>query len=255
MNNYLAGEENDNTIHKVGSEIVTFKAQHSKKDTETNVCSIAIPDNISLPQTGNLPADLKFCVSTRVMLADNINVFDRIINGSIRTVKHLDIRSNSLCSAIYVKCDNPKAGNSMKDGRLRNELIECVPITTRTNKFALKKGKITVIAERKQFPLVLGHAITAHKSQGSTLNYMKTDLSRSTGKKIATSKTYQQPINQGQFLHQNEVLLLNFDLEQIKVHESALKEMVSIGQESVFSWQHPLKSFSDTSICLLNIGY
>ena len=49
------------------------------------------------------------------------------------------------------------------------------------------------------------------------------------------------------------VFLLNFDPEQIKVNESALEEMVQISQGSVFSWQHPFKSFNGTSICLLNI--
>ena len=72
----------------VDSEIVVFEAQDSKKDTETNTCSIAISDNISLSQTGNLPAELKLCGGdTRVMLTDNINMFDRLINESIRTVK------------------------------------------------------------------------------------------------------------------------------------------------------------------------
>ena len=172
------------------------------------------------------------------MLTDNINVFDRLTNG---TVKHLDIRSNSLCSTMYVKFDNPKAGNSMKDRRLQSEIKECVPITAKTKKSPLKKGKITVIAERKQFPLILGHAVTAHKSQGSTLNYMKGDLSRYTGKKTATDKTYQQSIHQGQFYtllshakSRDKVLLLNFDPEQIKVNESALQGMVRMRQESVF---------------------
>ena len=93
---------------------------------------------------------------------------------------------------------------------------------------SFKKGKITVIAERKQFPLIRGHAITVRKCQGSTLNYMKGDLSWSTGKKSATGKTYQQPISQGQFYtllscakNRDKVLLLNFDPEQIKVNESA----------------------------------
>ena len=84
---------------------------------------------------------------------------------------------------------------------------------------------MTVIAERKQFPLILGH-----KSQGSTLNYMESDLSRSTGKKTATGKTYQQPISQGQFYthlscakSRDKILLLNFDPEQFKLNESALE--------------------------------
>ena len=74
------------------------------------------------------------------MLTDNMNVFDSLIIGSIGTVKHLDMRSNSLCSTIYVKFDDPKTGNSMKDRRLRNQLKEYLPITARTKKFPLKKG-------------------------------------------------------------------------------------------------------------------
>ena len=66
QNNYLADKENDSSIHKLDSEIIVFKAQDSKKDTETNTCSIAIPDNISLSQTCNLPVESKLCVGARV---------------------------------------------------------------------------------------------------------------------------------------------------------------------------------------------
>ena len=124
-----------------------------------------------------------------------------------------------------MKFDDPEAGNSMKDRRLRNELKDCLPITAITKKFPFKKG----------------HAITVHMSQGSTLNYIKGELSRSTCKKTATGKTYQQPISQGRFYtllshakRRDKVLLLNFDPEQIKVNESALEEMVRMRQESFF---------------------
>ena len=110
LNNYLAGQENEDCIGKLDSEVI--KAQAGNKDKEKNTCSISIPDNISLYQTANLPAKLKLCVGTRVMLTDNISVFDRLINGSIGTVKHLDRRSKPLCSTIYMKFDDPKAGNS-----------------------------------------------------------------------------------------------------------------------------------------------
>ena len=57
-------------------KVLVFKAQDSKSDTETNTCTVATPDNINLYQTGNLPAELKLCAGARVMLTDNINVFD-----------------------------------------------------------------------------------------------------------------------------------------------------------------------------------
>ena len=80
-------------------------------------------------ETANLPEKFKLCAGARVMLTDKISVSDRLINGSIGTVKHLDRRSRPLCSTIYVKFDYPKAGNSMKGRRLHGELKECVPIT------------------------------------------------------------------------------------------------------------------------------
>ena len=72
----------------------------------------------------------------------------------------------------------------MKDKRLRGELKECLPITAKAKRFPLKKEKSTVIAERKKFSSIIGHAITVRKSQGITLAYMQGDLNRSTGKKI-----------------------------------------------------------------------
>ena len=102
---------------------------------------MCITDNIGLSQTANLSARLKLCVGARVILTDNISVSDRLINDSIGTIMHLDKRSKSLCGTRYVKFDEPKAGNSLKDRRLRGELKKYVPVPV-----SLKKGKGTVIA-------------------------------------------------------------------------------------------------------------
>ena len=77
-----------------------------------------IPHIIGPSQTVNLHAKLKLCVGVRVMFTDNVSVSNRLINGSIGTVKHLDKRSKPLCSTIYVTFGDPKAGNSLKDRRL-----------------------------------------------------------------------------------------------------------------------------------------
>ena len=111
--------------------------------------------------------------------------------------KAQDIDTNRCSTTI----DDPKSGNSTNNRRIKNGLKECIQITVRKIKVPFEKGKNTVIAERKQFSLTLGQAITVHKSQGSALNYIKGDLSRYAGKKTATGKNYQQPISQGQCPH------------------------------------------------------
>ena len=86
-------------------------------------------------QTPNLPVKLKLYVGAMVILIDNISFSDRLINGSIGTVKHFDIRSKPLCSTI----DDSEAGNSMKDKRFCSELKECVVIIAKTKALLLLK--------------------------------------------------------------------------------------------------------------------
>ena len=77
------------------------------------------------------------------MLTDNISVSGRlIINASIGTVKHLDIRSKPLCSVIYVKFADPKAGNFLKHRRLLDDLEECMPIITRKKEVSFKERQM-----------------------------------------------------------------------------------------------------------------
>ena len=80
-------------------------------------------------------------------MTDNICVSYSLIHGSIGTVKHSDRRSKPLFSTIYIKFDDPKAANSLKDRRGCGKLKEYVPISARTKRFPLKKEKSTVIAE------------------------------------------------------------------------------------------------------------
>ena len=47
LNNYLAGQENEDCIGKLDLEVVVIKAQDGNKDVETNTCSISIPWSLS----------------------------------------------------------------------------------------------------------------------------------------------------------------------------------------------------------------
>ena len=135
-------------------------------------------------------------------------------------------------------------------GRLRGVAISAKPKT-----FDFRKGKTTIKTQRKQFPMILAHAITIHKSQGDTLDYMKGDLDQT-----SQSGKGKAPVNPGQFYtllsrakSRDKVQLLNFDVSHIKVNEAALKEIERMRKESKFSWQHPLLKMSGNKMCLFNI--
>ena len=163
---------------------------------------------------------------------------------------------NLLNGKIFVKFDHPDAGNSLKDGRLRGELKECVAISAKPKTFDFTKGKTTIKTQRKQFPMILAHAITIHKSQGDTLDYMKGDLDQT-----SQSGKGKAPVNPGQFYtllsrakSRDKIQLLNFDVSHIKVNQAALKEIERMRKESKFSWQHPLLKMSgNNKMCLFNI--
>ena len=102
--------------------------------------------------------------------------------------------------------------------------------------------------QRKQYPGILGHAITVHKSQGSTLAYMKGDLDRKSQKITKLGKEYLAPVCQGQLY-----TLLSREPEQIKVNLSALEEMNRMRTEALFDWKHPLRDMNETKLCPFNI--
>ena len=232
-----------------------FHAKDSKRDSKTGSHKVTINPDLAISKTGGLPHCLKVCIGNTVMLTYNKDQHDKLINGSIGTVVYIQssVQNGMASGTIYVKFDDPDAGNSHKNARLRGELKQCVPITVYTNKFRYGPNHLWV--ERKQFPLVLAHALTIHKSQGSTLKYLTGDMDRTT--KTGRGKT---PINSGQFYtlvsrgtSSNCVKLKNFSENVIKVSDVVKTEMARMRKDCVFSWKHPLLCMTGMKVCLFNI--
>ena len=163
----MAGRENEKCIANLDSEVFVIKAEDSWRDSETGTCTVSIPDTTSLKQTANLPSKLILCVGARLMLTDNINISDWLINGSIGTVKYLHMKHNNpLLGKIYVKFDDPRAGNSLKDRRLPGELKECVPIsaTTKPSPFQQEKQQLMFRGNNFQLYLAMQLLFTNHKA-------------------------------------------------------------------------------------------
>ena len=176
-------------------KLYTFHAIDSRRDSRTGAMQVNVDAKLPITQTGGLPFCLRICVGATVMLTYNKDQYDRLINGSIGTIVYIQshLQTGPASGTIYVKFEDEIAGNKYKDKRLPGELKHCVPISVQTKTFPVAK-KDNVRIERKQFPLVTAHALTIHKAQGSTMEYMTGDMDRTT--KTGSRST---PIYPGQF--------------------------------------------------------
>ena len=146
ITNKLKDNENETHLKRLqeeGNELHTIMAKDSKKDTGTNLHTIKVKPDAAISETGNLPYCLKICNGSRVMLTDNADVSDHLINGSIGTVVKIHRRqdSTSPIGVIFVRFDDPVAGNKRKSNRLRAELKDCVPIESCTKEFNVSRHK------------------------------------------------------------------------------------------------------------------
>jgi ATP-dependent DNA helicase PIF1 len=120
-------------------------------------------------QQGISADEFFLCRGARVMLIKNLNTWQGLVNGATGTVsefyesKEGDV--GDICSQNLLPLVKFDSGRTM--------VIE--PET-----WVVMEGD-TVVAERKQLPLLLAWALSIHKCQGMTLEKLYTDLSKAFG--------------------------------------------------------------------------
>ena len=267
MTNRLVNKRNSEVMDQASSTIFTINAYDANADSHTGSFKYTLNDDMDVGKTGNMRKALKIWVGARVILTDNLDVDDRLCNGSEGTVKYIHLRT-TISSAkhggtIYVLFDDEKAGNQRKSNSLPDELQGCVPITVKTKKFIYvppggkKRFDNSIQCERKQFPLLLAHATTVHKTQGRTLDYLTGDLDNSTrnpnrkiSKHFLTGLVYTLL---SRVRRRDTIRIQNFHKDLIVHNEEALKEMERLRKDCPFAFEHPLQAITGTKICLNNI--
>ena len=163
--------------------------------------------------------------------------------------------NSPLSGILYIKFDDPNAGNGRKNSQLPLHLRDCVPIKSIVKPFSFSKGRGRyATVERKQYPGTLAFGITIHKSQGSTYHYMKGDLDQtSKGKRPTTVKQGQAYTLLSRAISRDGIKLTNFKPEMIKVNQAALEEMQRLREKAPLQCTHPLDFCSDFKFALLNI--
>ncbi|XP_010035891.2 ATP-dependent DNA helicase PIF1 [Eucalyptus grandis] len=120
-------------------------------------------------QRGMAPDEIFLCKGARVMLIKNKNTSRGLVNGAVGTVvefvKPQDRDVSELCSEGVLPVVKFDSG--------RTVVIEL-------ETWYVVDGD-SVVAQRKQIPLILAWALSIHKCQGMSLDSLHTDLTRSFG--------------------------------------------------------------------------
>ena len=82
MTNHLVGKRNKEVMNNATNTIFTIYAVDRRADGHTGAFHYNLSDDIDITKTGNLNKILKLWVGSSVQLTDNLDVEDKLCNGS-----------------------------------------------------------------------------------------------------------------------------------------------------------------------------
>ena len=206
----------------------------SSIDQATNVKNPPpISDKLPLTQTGQLETEIVFKEGAPVMITSNHREQkyknNGIVNGSRGYIDSVQPSQNNPDEAevIWVRFHDDRTGQLLRvDNRAllqyhKPKDDKAVPIMKQKKQFSVK-GSVKWL--REQFPLTLCYAITAHKSQGQTLDQTIIDF-RSQYSRFGNGSFY-TALSRVKF--GNNFFLKNFKPEYIKANPAVEKKIASM---------------------------
>ncbi|XP_051814270.1 EF-hand domain-containing protein D1 isoform X1 [Acanthochromis polyacanthus] len=150
---------------------VKIAAEDYRKDVATGR-KVPVP-NIKGTKR-DLPDSIMAAEGARVMLIRNLNVEDGLVNGTFGTISTIlpDRRDPKVVSFLGLKLDNTTAGQTLRK-KLLGPSDDLVYVERSEESIGRKGGVV-----RRQFPVKLAFACTAHKVQGMTVTSAVVSLKR-----------------------------------------------------------------------------
>lgn len=153
---------NQQHMVSLGADIITYTALDCGKDPWKNQLNLGIA-----------PEQLELCLGARVILCKNINVKRKLVNGATGTI-------------VGFSCSDGHAIDPKIEFICKSGVGSVIPVVKFDFGQELEIGPETwtvidegkVVATRKQIPLLLAWALSIHKSQGMSLDHLRTDLRR-----------------------------------------------------------------------------
>ncbi|XP_051816503.1 uncharacterized protein LOC127537664 [Acanthochromis polyacanthus] len=169
--NKQVDSHNADAVSSLLEQQITIVAQDFRKDVTTGR---KVPvQNVTGTKT-DLPDSIVAGEGARIMLIRNVNVEDGLVNGTFGTIFTMvtDNHDPKAVRLLGLRLDNPTAGQTLRK-KLLGPTDDLVYIERSEESFGRKGGVV-----RRQFPIKLAFACTAHKVQGMTVTSAVVSLKR-----------------------------------------------------------------------------
>ncbi|XP_028298421.1 uncharacterized protein LOC114460697 [Gouania willdenowi] len=169
--NKQVDSHNAATVEALLEDDITILAQDFRKDAATGR-KVPVP-NVK-GNKRDLPGSIMAAQGARVMLTRNLNVEDGLVNGTFGTIATIVTHRQNPKDVrlLGLQLDNPTAGQTLRK-KLMGPSDDLVYIERSEENIGTKGGVV-----RRQFPLKLAFACTAHKVQGMTVTSAVVSLKR-----------------------------------------------------------------------------
>ena len=125
--------------------------------------------------TGDLAKLLKLKIGAEVMLAVNIDIQDRLINGQTGHIRHIKFAEGS-APKLYITFSDEQVNSEVMQSSYLGRQNSRIPIEKCKTEISIKKGSASPSIKRTQFLLTLAWASTLHKVQGLSLEQCVIDF-------------------------------------------------------------------------------
>ncbi|CAJ1087262.1 hypothetical protein Bbelb_361660 [Xyrichtys novacula] len=239
-------DRNNEHLRKLPTQVFDIKAIDQKKDVQTGIIDINISAKPS--DTGGLRETVSVAVGARVMVTVNINVSDGLANGVCGTVVGIEHTGNDV-HVLLVEFDSERVVRKATAGsQYRRTFPAAVPISRQDVQFFVGRGRRSVEAKRKPFPLSLAWSCTIHKVQGKTLD--KVIVSMEGRGSFMPGQAY---VALSRVKNLAGLFLLGFDAAAIRVNPAVVKEMTRLRQRVLPSTVNSIDEPHSLNIRLLNV--
>jgi len=225
-------EINDTKLLLIENDSTIFEAKDVCRNADRYDKAAVM--NLPYTRTGSLPDRLEVKVDAPVMLTVNTDKSDGLTNGSRGYVVDIDEERE----IVWVKFSRTTGSKASVIGRHKYEFrgeFGAVPIKKMKASFSVNPARNSIRIQRSQFPLVLAYAITAHKSQGQTLEEVIVDFS---GKGRSAPGSFYVAVTRVKKL--SNLFLRSFDRSMIKTSVAVMTELSRLDRNGYGFYKVPL---------------